>query len=324
MLHDSIIALILSFFVCAVLCPVFIPVLHRLKFGQQVRDDGPKAHLKKSGTPTMGGIVIVIAMIAGCIPFLGKEYPLITPVLLFTVCFGVIGFLDDYLKILKKKSEGLTVKQKLVMQLFATALLALWLFLHPSVGTGMLVPFTGGLKDGFFLKLGVLYIPAVFFVVLGTDNGTNFTDGLDGLASSVTIAAAAFFLAAAVKEQVPVGPAAGALIGSLAGFLLYNCYPAKVFMGDTGSLALGGFISSIALVMQMPLFIVVVGFIYLAEVVSVMIQVGYFKKTHGKRFFRMAPIHHHFELGGWSETRVVCVFTTVTVLCSLFAYLGLK
>ena len=314
MLTDSIIALLISFVVCAALCPVLIPVLHRMKFGQQVRDDGPQAHLKKQGTPTMGGIMIVIAVIAGTLPFVVK-HPLVRPVLIFTVVYGFIGFLDDYLKIRKKQSEGLSVKQKLVMQLIATGLLAVWLYRHPQAGSGMLIPFTGGLKDGMFLKLGILYIPAVFFIVLGTDNGVNFTDGLDGLCSSVTVAFSLFFLAAAVKEGIPAAPVAGAVIGALLGFLLFNCYPAKVFMGDTGSLAL---------VMQMPLFIVIVGFIYLAEVLSVMIQVGYFKKTHGKRIFRMAPIHHHFELGGWSETRVVTVFTTVTVILSLIAWLGLQ
>ncbi len=323
MLTDSIIALLISFVVCAALCPVMIPVLHRMKFGQQVRDDGPQAHLKKSGTPTMGGIMIVIAVIAGSLPFAGKQ-PLVRPVLIFTVVFGIIGFLDDYLKIRKKKSEGLSVKQKLVMQLIATGLLAVWLYGHPKVGSGMLIPFTGDLKDGMFLKLGILYIPAVFFIVLGTDNGVNFTDGLDGLCSSVTVAFSMFFLAAAVKDGVPAAPVAGAVIGALLGFLLFNCYPAKIFMGDTGSLALGGYAASLALVMQMPLFIAVVGFIYLAEVLSVMIQVGYFKKTHGKRIFRMAPIHHHFELGGWSETRVVTVFTTVTVILGLLAWLGLR
>ena len=323
MLTDSIIALLISFVVCAALCPVMIPVLHRMKFGQQVRDDGPQAHLKKQGTPTMGGIMIVIAVIAGTLPFVVK-HPLVRPVLIFTVVYGFIGFLDDYLKIRKKQSEGLSVKQKLVMQLIATGLLAVWLYRHPQAGSGMLIPFTGGLKDGMFLKLGILYIPAVFFIVLGTDNGVNFTDGLDGLCSSVTVAFSLFFLAAAVQEGIPAAPVAGAVIGALLGFLLFNCYPAKVFMGDTGSLALGGYAASLALVMQMPLFIVIVGFIYLAEVLSVMIQVGYFKKTHGKRIFRMAPIHHHFELGGWSETRVVTVFTTVTVILSLIAWLGLQ
>ena len=221
MLTDSIIALLISFVVCAALCPVMIPVLHRMKFGQQVRDDGPQAHLKKQGTPTMGGIMIVIAVIAGTLPFVVK-HPLVRPVLIFTVVYGFIGFLDDYLKIRKKQSEGLSVKQKLVMQLIATGLLAVWLYRHPQAGSGMLIPFTGGLKDGMFLKLGILYIPAVFFIVLGTDNGVNFTDGLDGLCSSVTVAFSLFFLAAAVKEGIPAAPVAGAVIGALLGFLLFQ------------------------------------------------------------------------------------------------------
>ena len=322
MMNQSIWALLISFAVCAVLCRLMIPVLHRMKFGQNVRSDGPESHLKKQGTPTMGGIMIVLGIIAGTLPFLGSA-PLTAPVLLFTAAFGFIGFLDDYLKIRKKQSEGLTVKQKFALQLVATAILAFWLYTRGEEARGMLVPFTGGPETGIFLKLGILYIPAVFFVVLGTDNGTNFTDGLDGLCSSVTVVTALFFGAAAIRFGIPCAPAAGAVIGSLLAFLLYNVYPAKVFMGDTGALALGGFISSSALIMRMPLFIPIVGFIYMIEVISVMIQVGYFKKTHGKRFFRMAPIHHHFEKGGWSETRVVAVFTIVTVILSLAAWLGL-
>ena len=180
------------------------------------------------------------------------------------------------------------------------------------------------MKTGKFLRLGILFIPAVFVIVLGTDNGVNFSDGLDGLCASVTTAVAVFFAAVAIREEIPAAPVAGSVAGALLGFLLFNVYPAKVFMGDTGALALGGFVSSFALITRLPLFIVIVGIIYLCEVLSVMIQVGYFKMTHGKRFFRMAPIHHHFELGGWSETRVVAVFTTVTIICSLLAFLGLR
>ena len=322
MMNQSIWALLISFAVCAVLCRLMIPVLHRMKFGQNVRSDGPESHLKKQGTPTMGGIMIVLGIIAGTLPFL-KSAPLTVPVLLFTAAFGFIGFLDDYLKIRKKQSEGLTVKQKFALQLVATAILAFWLYSRGEEARGMLVPFTGGFDTGFVLNLGILFVPAVFFVVLGTDNGTNFTDGLDGLCSSVTVVTSLFFGAAAIRFGIPCAPAAGAVIGALLAFLLYNVYPAKVFMGDTGALALGGFISSSALIMRMPLFIPIVGFIYMIEVISVMIQVGYFKKTHGKRFFRMAPIHHHFEKGGWSETRVVAVFTIVTVILSLAAWLGL-
>ena len=273
MMNQSIWALLISFAVCAVLCRLMIPVLHRMKFGQNVRSDGPESHLKKQGTPTMGGIMIVLGIIAGTLPFL-KSAPLTVPVLLFTAAFGFIGFLDDYLKIRKKQSEGLTVKQKFALQLVATAILAFWLYSRGEEARGMLVPFTGGLDTGFVLNLGILFVPAVFFVVLGTDNGTNFTDGLDGLCSSVTVVTALFFGAAAIRFGIPCAPAAGAVIGALLAFLLYNVYPAKVFMGDTGALALGGFISSSALIMRMPLFIPIVGFIYMIEVISVMIQVG--------------------------------------------------
>jgi len=312
----------IAFVSCAILIPLLIPALHKLKFGQQVRDCGPKAHLKKSGTPTMGGIAIVISVIIGMFPCMGK-YPFTVPVIIFMLTFGLIGFLDDILKIRKKKSEGLKAWQKLLMQLVATGIFAFYLYSHPQIKTGMLVPFTGGMQTGIFLHLGIWFIPAVFVIVLGTDNGVNFTDGLDGLCASVTIAVSLFFLIVSVKENIPAAPVAGAMTGSLLGFLLYNVYPAKIFMGDTGSLALGGYVASLALVMQMPLFIVTVGFIYLIEVLSVIIQVVYFRKTHGKRFFRMAPLHHHFELGGWSETRVVAVFTIVTVILGLFSFIGM-
>lgn len=187
----------------------------------------------------------------------------------------------------------------------------------------MLIPFTGGFENGYYLDLGWLFIPALFFIMLGTDNGVNFTDGLDGLCTSVTILVATFFTVVALGEKSGISPITGAVVGSLLGFLLFNVYPARVFMGDTGSLALGGFVASSAFMMQMPIFIALVGLIYLVEVLSVIIQVTYFKKTGGKRIFKMAPIHHHFELCGWSETRVVAVFSTVTAILCLIAYLGL-
>ena len=187
----------------------------------------------------------------------------------------------------------------------------------------MLIPFTGGFENGYYLNLGWLFVPAVFFIVLGTDNGVNFTDGLDGLCTSVTILVATFFTVVAIGEDSGISPITGAVVGSLLGFLLFNVYPAKVFMGDTGSLALGGFVAGAAYMMQMPLFILLVGLIYLVEVLSVIIQVTYFKKTHGKRIFKMAPIHHHFELCGWSETRVVAVFSIITAVMCLIALLAL-
>ena len=322
MINETILAIIIAFAVSAILCPVVIPFLHKLKFGQQVREDGPQAHLKKQGTPTMGGLVFLTAVVITSLLYI-REYPRIIPVLFMTVGFGVIGFLDDYIKIVMKRSEGLNPVQKLIGQFIIPGMFVSYLVCSGEVGTSMLVPFTGGFEHGIYLDLGFLFIPCVFFVVLGTDNGVNFTDGLDGLCTSVTILVATFLTIISIGENSGISPITGAVVGSLLGFLLFNVYPAKVFMGDTGSLALGGFVASSAFMMQIPLFIPIIGLIYLVEVLSVIMQVSYFKATHGKRIFRMAPIHHHFELGGWSETRVVAVFSIVTALLCLVAYLGL-
>ena len=322
MINETILAIIIAFAVSAILCPIVIPFLHKLKFGQQVRDDGPQAHLKKQGTPTMGGLVILTSIIVTSLFYL-RDHPKIIPVLFVTVGFGIIGFLDDYIKIVMKRSEGLNPKQKLLGQFVITGIFCWYLITSEEVGASMLVPFTGGFARGYFLDLGWLFVPFLFFVTLGTDNGVNFTDGLDGLCTSVTILVATFMTVVAVGENTGISPITGAVVGSLLGFLLFNVYPARVFMGDTGSLALGGFVASSAFMMQIPLFIAVVGLIYLVEVLSVIIQVTYFKKTGGKRIFKMAPIHHHFELCGWSETRVVAVFSVVTAILCLIAYLGL-
>lgn len=318
MVNETILAVIIAFVVSAILCPIVIPFLHKLKFGQQVREDGPQAHLKKQGTPTMGGLVILSSIIITSLLYL-KDYPRIIPVLFVTVGFGVIGFLDDYIKIVMKRSEGLNPMQKLIGQIVITGIFAYYIVTSDEIGTGMLIPFMGS-----YLEMPVwLFVPALFFIVLGTDNGVNFTDGLDGLCTSVTILVATFFTIVAIGENSGISPITGAVVGSLLGFLLFNVYPARVFMGDTGSLALGGFVASSAFMMRMPLFIAVVGLIYLVEVLSVIIQVTYFKKTGGKRIFKMAPIHHHFELCGWSETRVVAVFSIITAILCLVAYLGL-
>ena len=322
MINETILAIIIAFAVSAILCPIVIPFLHKLKFGQQVREHGPQAHLKKQGTPTMGGLVFLTAVVITSLLYI-RDYPRIIPVLFMTVGFGVIGFLDDYIKIVMKRSEGLNPVQKLIGQFIITGIFVYYLVCSDEVGTSMLVPFTGGFEHGIYLDLGFLFIPFVFFVVLGTDNGVNFTDGLDGLCTSVTILVATFLTIISIGENSGISPITGAVVGSLLGFLLFNVYPAKVFMGDTGSLALGGFVASSAFMMQIPLFIPIIGLIYLVEVLSVIMQVSYFKATHGKRIFRMAPIHHHFELGGWSETRVVAVFSIVTALLCLVAYLGL-
>ena len=322
MINETILAIIISFAISAALCPVVIPFLHKLKFGQQVRDDGPQAHLKKQGTPTMGGVVILGAIVITSLLYI-RDYPKIIPILFVTVGFGIIGFLDDYIKIVMKRSEGLNPKQKLIGQFVITGIFAYYLISSREVGTSMLIPFTGGFDGGIMLSLGWLFVPFVFFVMLGTDNGVNFTDGLDGLCTSVTILVATFMTIVSIGENTGISPITGAVTGSLLGFLLFNVYPARVFMGDTGSLALGGFVAASAFMMQMPVFLPIVGFIYMIEVLSVIIQVTYFKHTGGKRIFKMAPIHHHFELCGWSETRVVAVFSIITAILCLIAYLGL-
>lgn len=307
---------VISFAVSVAVGPVVIPFLRRLKVGQTVRDEGPKAHLKKNGTPTMGGILILLSVLVSSLFFI-KDYPRIIPVLVLTLGFGLIGFLDDYIKVVLKRSMGLRAWQKMALQFLVTGVFAFYI-VESGISLAMKIPF----MPGKYLDFGILNIPILFFIVIGTVNGTNFTDGLDGLASSVTVLVAAFFSVVAIGTNAGIEPVTCAVVGALLGFLLFNVHPASVFMGDTGSLALGGFVAGAAYMMQMPIFIAIVGFIYLAEVVSVIMQVGYFKITHGKRIFRMAPIHHHFELGGWSETRVVAVFSIVTALLCLISLLG--
>jgi len=315
---NCVLPLIITFVLTAVLGPVLIPFLHRLKFGQTEREEGPQSHKVKAGTPTMGGIMFLLPMlIVGLC--LSPYHPSILPVLFLTIGFGVIGFLDDYIKVVLKRNLGLTPIQKLALQFIVTGVFAYWIIEKTGISLAMRVPFwKGGMID-----LGILNLPLMFFVILGTVNGTNFTDGLDGLASSVTCVVAGFFTFAAFLFGTDLSIVSSAMLGGLLGFLLYNVYPAKIFMGDTGSLALGGFVAGMAYMMNMPLFIIPVGIIYLAEVISVILQVGYFKLTHGKRIFRMAPIHHHYELGGWSETRIVAVFSIVTFICCLLAFCGL-
>ena len=314
----AIISVLISFAISAVLCPILIPFLRKLKFGQTIREEGPKAHAKKSGTPTMGGVAILISIAVTSLLFV-KDHPKLIPILFTTVGFGVVGLLDDFIKVVLKRSEGLKPWQKLLGQLVIAGILCYYLMTSDVVSTAMIIPFTGGKT----LNLGWFFIPAFFVIVLGTDNGVNLTDGLDGLCTSVTILVAVFFTVVSIGEESGIEPITGAVVGSLLGFLVFNAYPARVFMGDTGSLALGGFVVSTAFMLQMPIFILLVGFIYFAETLSVMLQVAYFKKTHGKRLFRMTPIHHHFELGGWSETSIVTVFTTVTALLCLIAYLAM-
>ncbi len=307
-----------AFALSAVAGPVIIPVLRKLKMGQTEREEGVKEHLKKAGTPTMGGVIILFSILVVSVFYI-RSSPQIIPILFVTLGFGLIGFLDDYLKVVMKRSDGLFPKQKMALQIVVTAVFAFYLVKVAGVPLTMLVPFSGGR----YLDLGWLAVPVLFVAVIGTVNGVNFTDGLDGLASSVTVLVATFFTVVAVGTGSGIEPVTCAVAGSLLGFLLFNVYPASVFMGDTGSLALGGFVASTAYMLQMPLFIIIVGLIYLIEVLSVMIQVTYFKKTGGKRFFKMAPIHHHFELCGWSETRVVAVFSITTAILCLIALMAM-
>ena len=317
MANHVVIPVLISFVLSVIMGPVVIPFLRKLKMGQTEREEGVKSHLKKAGTPTMGGVMILGSVIITSL-FYVKDYPKIIPVLFLTVGFGLIGFLDDYLKVVMKRSDGLFPMQKMALQIVVTAVFAFYVVKVAKVPLTMLIPFS----DGKYWDIGIFAIPVLFVAVSGTVNGTNFTDGLDGLASSVTVLVATFFTVVAVGTKSGIEPITCAVVGALMGFLLFNVYPASVFMGDTGSLALGGFVAGTAYMMQMPLFIIIVGMIYLVEVVSVIIQVTYFKKTGGKRFFKMAPIHHHFELCGWSETRVVAVFSIITAILCLIALMG--
>lgn len=320
--YNILLPVLISFGISIILSPIMIPFLKKLKFGQFVRDDGPESHLKKSGTPTMGGIIILLSIVLTSLLYI-KDYKEMIPVLFSTVGFGIIGFLDDYIKVVMKRSLGLRAWQKLVGQILVTAVFGYYLVNYTDVGTTMLIPFTGGFDNGMYLDTSFLFVPMLFLVILGTVNGANFTDGLDGLATSVTLLIATFFSVVAIGMQSGVSPITCAVAGSLLGFLVFNMYPARVFMGDTGSLALGGFVAGTAYMLKMPLFILIVGLIYLVEVISVILQVGYFKISGGKRIFKMAPIHHHFELCGWPETRVVAVFAIVTAVLCIVALMGL-
>jgi phospho-N-acetylmuramoyl-pentapeptide-transferase len=315
--YHVVIPVLISFALSLLMGPVVIPFLRKLKMGQTERTDGVKSHLKKEGTPTMGGVIILGSVVLTSLLYV-KEYPNIIPILFMTIGFGLIGFLDDYLKVVMKRSDGLYPKQKMALQIVVTAVFAYYIIKVAKIPLTLLIPFS----DGKYWDIGWIAVPLLFFAVIGTVNGTNFTDGLDGLASSVTVLVATFFTVVAVGTASGVEPITCAVVGALLGFLLFNVYPASVFMGDTGSLALGGFVAGTAYMMQMPLFIIIVGLVYLIEVASVMIQVAYFKKTGGKRFFKMAPIHHHFELCGWSETRVVAVFSIITAILCLIALMG--
>ena len=319
-MHDTIAVPAIAAFMISVLAgPIVIPFLKRLKVGQTVRTEGPQTHLKKNGTPTMGGILILSAILVVSL-FYVRDYPRMIPILFLTLGFGLVGFLDDYIKVVLMRSMGLSPLQKLCLQLLVTGIYAFYLVSYTKTDLSMRLPF----MEDKLIDFGFLNIPVRFFIVLATVNGTNLTDGLDWLAGSVTVIVTTFFSVVAIGTESGIEPVTCAVAGALLGFLLFNVHPASVFMGDTGSLALGGFVVSAAYALQLPLFIPIVGIVYLIEASSVILQVAYFKITGGKRIFRMAPLHHHFELGGWSEAKVTAVFSILTAIFCLVALLGLQ
>ncbi|ABR33756.1 MULTISPECIES: phospho-N-acetylmuramoyl-pentapeptide-transferase [Clostridium] len=310
--------LIMGFLFSIVLGPIFIPILHKLKFGQNIRKEGPKSHQKKSGTPTMGGLIFFIAT-ATAILIMGQKPMSREMILLYSfLAFGFIGFLDDILKIIHKDNLGLRAAQKMILLVLFSVALA-W-YGYTNVGTDILIPF---INQNFRLNLGILYIPFIVVYYAAVTNAVNLTDGIDGLATSVTVIVLTFFAIIGFRTQnVEVAVFAIALAGALLGFLKFNAFPAKIFMGDTGSLALGGVIGTIALMLKMELFVIIVGGIYLIETLSVIIQVTSFKLT-GKRVFRMSPIHHHFEQVGWSEVKIVTIFSSITAILCIIGFVAL-
>lgn len=318
------VACAVSFLVTALLGgKVILPALRRFKAGQAIREEGPKWHMTKSGTPTMGGLMFILGIaaaicVAGWSDLMQGQLDHLY-VFLFALVFGVIGFLDDYEKVKKKQNLGLTALQKFALQLAAAVAFLMLMRYEGLLSPNLYIP---------FLHVSIplnwtLYMVFAAFVVVGTVNAVNLTDGLDGLAASVTVPVALFFIAvAAWWGYTRLGIFAAAMLGGLLGFLLFNVHPAKVFMGDTGSLFLGGAVAGMAFAFDMPLVLLPIGIVYIVETLSVILQVGYFKLTHGKRIFKMAPIHHHFEMCGWNEVKVVTVFTTVSAVFCALALLG--
>ena len=319
---QSIITCLLAFVVSAVAGRFIIPALRALHVGQSIREVGPTWHNSKQGTPTMGGIIFMLACLVCVITgwsAMGEGDYTHLMVFGFSLVFGVIGFLDDFIKVKKKRNLGLTEIQKLLLQLVAAALYLVLLRQTGHLSSELYIPF-------FNVSIQipwVLYLLLSIFIIVGTVNAVNITDGVDGLSSSVTIPVMVFYALVAWKwSQTGASLFAAALVGGLLGFLIYNFHPAKVFMGDTGSLFLGGAVCGLAYALDMPLILILVGIIYIVQTLSDIIQVTYFKLTHGKRIFRMAPLHHHFEKGGWSEVKIVAVFAGITVVFCILAYLG--
>ena len=310
--------LIMGFIFSIILGPIFIPILHKLKFGQNIRKEGPKSHQKKSGTPTMGGLIFFIS-VATTMLIMGHKLMDKEMIILYSfLAFGFIGFLDDILKIIHKDNLGLKAAQKMILLILFS--LALGWYGYKYMGTDILIPFV---NKGFRLDLGMLYIPFVVVFYAAVTNAVNLTDGIDGLATSVTVIVLTFFTIVGFRTgNYEVAIFAIALAGALLGFLKFNAFPAKIFMGDTGALALGGVIGTIALLLKMELFVIIVGGIYLIETLSVIIQVTSFKLT-GKRVFKMSPIHHHFEQSGWNEVKIVIVFSSITAILCIIGFIAL-
>jgi phospho-N-acetylmuramoyl-pentapeptide-transferase len=305
-----------AFLIALIAGPLFIPLLRRLKFGQQIRTEGPQGHQKKAGTPTMGGVIIMLALALAVIRFADKNMDLVI-LLVASLGYGLVGFLDDYMKILFKRSLGLTAKQKLLGQLIVSIIVCVLLIQHGH-STDVPIPFLNAK-----IPFGWLYFPFTFIIMLGTSNAVNFTDGLDGLlAGTSAIAFGAYAVIAMNNTQPEVAIFCAAMIGAVLGFLVFNAHPAKVFMGDTGSLGIGGGLAAAAILTKAELLLIIIGGVFVIEMLSVIIQVISFK-TRGKRVFKMSPIHHHFELVGWSEWRVVITFwLTGLVLAGLGLYIN--
>ena len=316
MSEELIISGIIAFVIAAICGPILIPLFRRLKFGQQIREEGPSWHQKKSGTPPMGGFIFMIPTLICTLLF--ARTTLTVCLVLFALSFGIVGFIDDYIKVVKKRNLGLSAKHKFLLQfVFSVVFICVSLYAFELIDTKIFIPF---LKQE--VNFGYVYIPLALFVLLGTTNSVNLTDGVDGLAASITVVVCVFFGVLSYKMgmyDVTVVNCISA--ASLLGFLLFNHHPAKVFMGDTGSLYLGGLVCSNALLLKNPLILIVVGGVYVLETLSVIIQVMYFKKT-GKRIFKMSPIHHHFEMCGWSEVKIVIVAVLTTLALACIAYLG--
>jgi len=313
---------VVSFALSGILGYFLLPVLHALKAGASILQIGPSWHNNKSGTPIMGGLMFIFAAIIVLLCNLKfMEDFTVFYVLALALCFGVIGFLDDFTKIRFKRNLGLTSIQKAMLQMAISALFLYAMYKNGSFSSALYIPFVG---ISFRLH-PILYIFFAMFVMVGCVNAVNLTDGVDGLSSSVTLPVMVFFTAAAItRQRYDLALLPASLFGGLIAYLFYNWHPAKVFMGDTGSLFLGGVVCALAFALDMPLILILVGFVYLCETLSVILQVGYFKLTHGKRLFKMSPIHHHFEMCGWKEERIVLTFAGVSALMCLIAWFGIS